>query len=537
MLVLVAHLLVRSALILGAGALSCRLFPRLRPTQRHRILLASFVLLLFWPLLASLLPEANLAFAFPARSTGSVTVQQLVVERGAGVPLGSQPSPILLWAAVAFIALTPLLIAHLRLHSLVNRAITCNDPDWITLLFDLATQLKISEPPSLLIHPEAIMPMAAGVWRTAIILPHDCHSWTESRRRVVLLHELAHIARHDLLFQRLARLVTSAWWFQPLSWGALSLLRRESESACDELVIASGIRPSDYAAELLSIAQTFAPTNAGIAMARPDSLQIRLQSILQATNSRPQGFAISISLTCLTAVTLAASAVNLQPLTQPLSLRGQTVKHTLFAGLLASAGLTAATIGGSLSDSNGAAVPNAKAVLYNPDTKTRLEASTSTEGTFVFRSVPAGNYILRVESQGSVTMLQEFEVKQDVDQLGLKLNLPAKKTAASDSSPSPASSQQTRVAGDEAEANLIYKVQPTYPKSAKEAHIQGTVLLEVVISKEGGITQLHTVSSPSDDLTQSAIEAVSQWRYKPVLVNGNPVEVIANVTVNYTLTN
>lgn len=397
MFALMANLFVRSALILGAGALLCRLFPRLRATQRHSLLLASFLLLSLWPVLAALLPEVNMALAQRLPSQDTVTVSQFVVGHRTPPPQ-SHNLPVVFWAAAAFVAMAPLLIAHMRLRRLIQRSVQCHDTAWNTLLHDLCAQLNLAKTPALLIHSEPLMPMASGVLRTSIILPCNCHSWTQSRRRIVLLHELAHIARRDLLWQRVARLVTAAWWFQPLSWGVLSLLRRESERACDELVIRSGIRPSDYAAELLAIAQAFTPNAAGIAMARPDGLEIRVHSILRSSTTRAQRSPVGVALFCLTALTLAASAVN--PQSQPLSPRGHIMKHTLFAGLLASAGLTAATIGGSLYDPSGAAVPNAKAVLYDPDSNTKFETTASADGKFAFESLPAGQYILGLKARG-----------------------------------------------------------------------------------------------------------------------------------------
>ena len=87
-----------------------------------------------------------------------------------------------------------------------------------------------------------------------------------------------------------------------------------------------------------------------------------------------------------------------------------------------------------------------------------------------------------------------------------------------------------------AEKNLIRKVQPVYPAGPKANHIQGEVDLEMVISKEGVPLDIRVVSSPDDELTQSALEAVRQWRYRPTLWNGNPIETVTKVTVNYTLT-
>jgi protein TonB len=80
----------------------------------------------------------------------------------------------------------------------------------------------------------------------------------------------------------------------------------------------------------------------------------------------------------------------------------------------------------------------------------------------------------------------------------------------------------------------IRDVKPTYPPIARQARIQGTVLLQAVISKDGSIEGLKAVSGPPM-LIPAAIDAVKQWRYKPYILNGEPVEVDTQVTVNFTL--
>jgi protein TonB len=91
------------------------------------------------------------------------------------------------------------------------------------------------------------------------------------------------------------------------------------------------------------------------------------------------------------------------------------------------------------------------------------------------------------------------------------------------------------VKGDVAEVNLIRKVQPVYPAAAKAAHVQGTVLLQMIILKDGTPGEITVTSSPSNDLSQASIDAVRQWRYRPILLNGQPVQVVTQVIVNYTL--
>jgi periplasmic protein TonB len=84
------------------------------------------------------------------------------------------------------------------------------------------------------------------------------------------------------------------------------------------------------------------------------------------------------------------------------------------------------------------------------------------------------------------------------------------------------------------EGNLIRRVQPEYPALAKQARIQGTVLLRAVINREGAIQDLQVISG-HPLLVQAAINAVRQWRYRPFYLNDQPVEVETQVTVNFTL--
>ena len=84
------------------------------------------------------------------------------------------------------------------------------------------------------------------------------------------------------------------------------------------------------------------------------------------------------------------------------------------------------------------------------------------------------------------------------------------------------------------EGNLIYKVQPLYPALARSARIQGTVMVRAVISRRGTVENLQAVSG-HPMLIPAALDAVRQWRYRPYLLNGEPVEVETQVTVNFSL--
>src|SRR6185437_6694547 len=98
--------------------------------------------------------------------------------------------------------------------------------------------------------------------------------------------------------------------------------------------------------------------------------------------------------------------------------------------------------------------------------------------------------------------------------------------------PKMATPQKLRVSSGVAEGNLIRKIEPQYPPMAKVAHIQGDVVLAATISKSGVIENLHVVSG-HPILAQAAMDAVKQWKYKPYLLNGEPVEVETTVKVTF----
>src|SRR5262249_27082322 len=97
-----------------------------------------------------------------------------------------------------------------------------------------------------------------------------------------------------------------------------------------------------------------------------------------------------------------------------------------------------------------------------------------------------------------------------------------------------AAPSRIRVGGNVQQANLIVKVTPMYPPDAKQARIQGLVSLAATINRDGSIQKLDLISG-HPMLADAALDAVKQWIYKPTLLNGNPVEVLTQIDVNFTL--
>jgi len=160
--------------------------------------------------------------------------------------------------------------------------------DWALLLRQACDRLHLRRPVRLLQSSDNPMPLTWGSLRPVILLPAEASDWPSERRRIVLLHELAHAKRWDCLTQTVARMVCALYWINPLVWLAARQMCIERERACDDLVLNSGCRPSEYATHLVDIARAFrrAPQYAGIAMARSPQLQGRIAAIVDASRAR-----------------------------------------------------------------------------------------------------------------------------------------------------------------------------------------------------------------------------------------------------------
>lgn len=278
------------------------------------------------PVAASALPTANkVSAADKSEKPGVNAPIGSTIEASSAGAIGSTiaASPVLsvlsiifmVWAAVLLVIAASLGYATLMVHRIVNRARPLDSADWLSPLFEVSDRLALEEPPRLLRSEDAKMPFACGVFRATIVLPAECDSWSLDRRRAVLLHELAHVRRHDLIGHTLSRLACAVYWFHPLVWTAAKRLRSESERACDDLALACGARATDYAEHLLDIVTSVrrdATPSVALAMARRKEFEGRMLAILDpelrhSSPSRKQSAALIGSLALISIVVGAAA--------------------------------------------------------------------------------------------------------------------------------------------------------------------------------------------------------------------------------------
>lgn len=226
-----------------------------------------------------------------------------------------------LWALVALGIVASLAWAAFAVRRIVRRARPLDAPAWRNPLFEIADRLGLEEAPRLLCSDDVKMPFACGVLAPTIVLPADCERWTLERRHAVLLHELAHVRRHDLLGHTIGRLACAAYWFHPLVWTAARALRNESERACDDLALACGTDAPDYAEHLLDIVTSVRGDSTplvALAMARRKEFEGRMLAILdpelrRAAPSRRQSLGMIGTLALLAITVGAAAPVRREP--------------------------------------------------------------------------------------------------------------------------------------------------------------------------------------------------------------------------------
>lgn len=205
---------------------------------------------------------------------------------------------------------------------------------------------------------------------------------------------------------------------------------------------------------------------------------------------------------------------------------------------------------GTIFDPSDGATPNATIVMTNHKANTIDMTTSNAEGNFVFSALPAGEYEMKVLKPGFAEYYAPHVVLEPGRDLAMtvKLNIGAvKETVDVKAEGSPkalggmevAATPKTiriRIGGTVEAARLLNKVTPAYPASAKAVGAQGSVLLHAVVSTKGTPLSLQVLNSQiNPDLARAAVEAVSQWRYQPTLLNGEPVEVDTVITVNFKL--
>jgi beta-lactamase regulating signal transducer with metallopeptidase domain/Flp pilus assembly protein TadD len=343
-------ILAKATLILLIARLLLAATPRASAATKHLVATAALVAVACMPLLSVAVPAWNIVVVTkPAPAPDAVETSKPVEHRRTiGVaddePVGIAktfakviaPAPVtamerintlvrsswkgmvvLLAAVIALLMLAQMAIGMIGVRRVVRDARELEDDVAFVELDRARDQLALRADVRLLQSERVTVPLVWGVFRPVLLLPVEAAEWSAEKLRVVLLHELAHLKRVDGISLILTRIAVSLFWFHPVAWSLERAGRSECERACDDLVLAGGTKPSEYADHLLEIARTmpaFEPYRAvTLAMSRKSQLEGRLLSILQPAGARRvfSGRTVAIACALAVAVIVPVSALRL----------------------------------------------------------------------------------------------------------------------------------------------------------------------------------------------------------------------------------
>ncbi|MCA9130875.1 MAG: carboxypeptidase regulatory-like domain-containing protein, partial [Planctomycetales bacterium] len=343
------------------------------------------------------------------------------ISRSAASDLGSIPNEqnyrLALVLAVFYVlgfafVIMPMARGLIQNHRLGRRSTEIGDTELVDLMLMLKHRLGIARSVLLRESDHSHIPMTWGMLQPTILFPHCWRQWDSETRRLVMLHELAHVKRLDVVYQSLARVAVAIYWFHPLVWVALWRIRIEREQACDDCVLMTGETPSNYAQQLLMIASSFRARALppAVAMAHSGGLEQRIKALLDQARSRvPLSPRSAFSLTLgslvlalvlaalrLESVSVAATEEKIEdPRELPVfqsteKLEGQVI------------GLDGRPIGGA----DVFLLPNPDGAFILP-VKPQL-ARTADDGTFVFDHLMKGGYQIWSETGMATSLVNKL---------------------------------------------------------------------------------------------------------------------------------
>jgi TonB family protein len=528
--------IVRSSLVLSFGLVFLALMRHHPAAFRHSILAVAIALAALQPaanvvMPSWTLPRISMSTPVPAPATESAVE---VTERFEVITPADSRSVVIdrtawllrVWGAGVVLNFAVLLVAVAWLAWLGRRGRNAGGA-WPQLAEEIASSLGIRHRVRLRITAHPALLVTWGVIDPVILLPKDAESWRPDRARLVLAHELAHVARRDWLVQVIAEGARAVFWPNPLFWIACARLRAESEQACDDAVLRMGISHTSYASHLVDLARSFSGHGRtwlpAPSMARPSTLERRVVAMLNTSiNRRPiSRWRRSIAVAALVAAALPVAAA---------------------------ATSTSGAPSGVLRDPSGRVLPGATVRLSAIGVEAKHETQSDSTGAFQFPEVPDGDYMLSAALAGFQSGRQRIRVSASMAPLNLTLPVGTLKETVtvksgdtvippSPSRPMPSAPPcgSTELGGNIKPPMKLRTVSPRYRPEWKANNVEGDVLLQVVIGSDGQVRNLEVVSPVNPDLEEEALWAVSEWQFSPTYLNCQAVEVRMFVTVSFKL--
>jgi beta-lactamase regulating signal transducer with metallopeptidase domain len=435
-----------------------------------------------------------------------------------------------LWLAGTAFFVAILMTGFARLAWLASRTNPVHDVVWQQPLRELSQRFGLARPVQLLQSHHPALLVTWGVRSPKILLPLAADIWPADRIRVVLAHELAHVMRNDWLLQISAELLRALYWFNPLVWLARRRLREESERACDDAVLATGVEPLAYATHLLEVAKGFSAHRSAWspapAIASPSHLERRIRAMLDARlNRRP-----------IRRLARLAIVVALVGITIPIAALAQA---------------SFSTFSGSVVDPMNGLLPRTTLVLTNTRTQAKYEVKSDASGKFEFVGLPPSDYLLEAKLPGfatlrgsvSVTGQDLFQqITLDVGELEETITVTSGPATSDRRNDGPLKKRPLPVCPDALAGGIggrirppvkIRDVRPIYPGGVDDAKDVELVRLNAVIATDGTVKDVEVVEPAHTAFAASAIDAVRGWEFDETLLNCAPTEVTMRVSVAF----
>ena len=270
-------------------------------------------------------PDAGAAASAREVTPQSTTQSTLSITPAPASRRGTFATLAAIWLIGAVLVLLRLVLGTWKVGQLAREGARVEDGKWLSLTQRLANRMGVTRPMTLLRGDRLAVPVTWGIVYPAVLLPQDADTWSEERRRFVLVHEMAHVKRFDALTQLLAQFAVALFWFDPLLWVAAHQMRVEREHACDDYVLRDGTQPSLYAGELLEMVRSIgspshdraAPAFAALAMARRSEFEGRMLAILDPRLDRHTLPRKGTLMTAVIVALLTFPLAALRPFQQP----------------------------------------------------------------------------------------------------------------------------------------------------------------------------------------------------------------------------
>jgi TonB family protein len=470
--------MIKGTIILLVAHAVIPLLKRRSAAERHALWAAAIAVAALLPLLASLLPSWEPAWAERAAESWPVFKSQSIdgnagdiVIRATGVEAGGWTiAAVLPWLWIGGSILLCMTFARqaLRLRRLTASGVP-PPARHQAIASRIAESLSLPAP-HLTCSDRLRIPLAWGIRRAHILLPTHSREWPDERVWAVCAHEIAHISRGDWITHLAAECACRIFWFNPLFWMSRTCMSRDSERAADDIVIGLGARGADYASHLIEIVRA-ARTDDGLAttvamarLRREHFAMTRLRGERFGGARRSSGLEHRIA-------ALLNGLVN-----------RARVSRTAVAAILASACIVAAPL----------AALGARA-------RSTIEIQTSNLSPIDARDV-------RVAAEDDNEPVREIRLVEPL-------------------------------AGDIAPSVAEYTTPPLYSDDARTRGIEGVVLVRAHIDANGRVGDARVTRGLGSGLDQNAIVALRQWRFHAGRRHQTPVPMDVDIEIGFTLRN